>query len=323
MTNLCRRSYMGLCSGGVCLSDLCRRSYLGLCSGDVCLSDLCRRSYIGFCSGVVCVSDAWRRSYIGFRRRGVSVIDLCPRSYIGVCRGGVCVSDLCGRSYIGVCRGGVCVSDLCRRSYIGVYGGGVGVSDLCRRSYIGVCRGGVGVTDLCRRSCIGPCRGDVCVVDLWRVSVSDLCVAAVILAFDVFRLNYTVSLLDIQILRTVLSLFFLSFVAWSLLSFLCLRDPEARSAYVIATIPTQHREFLQACLRCGTWTGSWCEGCYLRAREQPHRILEYSPLCTECDQAHLCCDFCKCEGVTWSRGSGRCCGRRGPSHWFPRGWQFR
>ena len=25
-----------------------------------------------------------------------------------------------------------------------------------------------------------------------------------------------------------------------------LRDPEARSAYVIATIPTQHREFLQA-----------------------------------------------------------------------------
>ena len=81
-----------------------------------------------------------------------------------------------------------------------------------------------------------------------------------------------------------------------------LRDPEARSAYVIAAIPTEHRDFLQACLRCGTWTGSWCEGCYLRATKQLHRILEYSPLCTECDQAHLCCDFCDSDGITWESG---------------------
>ena len=108
-----------------CEVESCRRSYIGVCRGGVCGSDLCRRSYIGVCRGGVCVSD------------------LCRRSYFGVCRGGVCVSDLCRRSYIGVCRGGVCVSDLCRRSYIGVCRGGVCESDLCRRSYIGVCRGGV------------------------------------------------------------------------------------------------------------------------------------------------------------------------------------
>ena len=39
----CHRSYIGVCSGGVCVSDLCRRSYFGICSGGVCVSDLCRR----------------------------------------------------------------------------------------------------------------------------------------------------------------------------------------------------------------------------------------------------------------------------------------
>ena len=81
-----------------CEVDHCRRSYIGVWGGGVCVTDLCRRSYFGVCRGGVCVSD------------------LCRRSYIGLCRGGVCVSDLCRRSYIGLCRGGVCVSDLCRRS---------------------------------------------------------------------------------------------------------------------------------------------------------------------------------------------------------------
>ena len=65
------------------------------------------------------------------------------------------MSDLRRRSYIGICGGGVCVSDLCRRSYIGICGGGVCVSDLRRCSY-------------------------VCIEE---VSVSGICVAAVILAF--------------------------------------------------------------------------------------------------------------------------------------------
>ena len=29
------------------MSDLCRRSYIGVCREGVCVSDLCRRSYIG------------------------------------------------------------------------------------------------------------------------------------------------------------------------------------------------------------------------------------------------------------------------------------
>ena len=93
-----------------CQVESCRRSYIGVCSGGVCVSALWRRSYIGVCRRGVCVSDLWRRSYIGVCRRGVSASDLCRRSYIGFCRGGVCVRDLCRRSYIGVCSGGVCVS---------------------------------------------------------------------------------------------------------------------------------------------------------------------------------------------------------------------
>ena len=77
-------------------------------------------SSIGICRGGVCLSDLWRRSYTGVCRGGVSVSDLCRRSYTSVCRGGVSVSDLCGRSYIDVCRGGVSVSDLWRRSYFAV-----------------------------------------------------------------------------------------------------------------------------------------------------------------------------------------------------------
>ena len=48
-----RRSYFGVCRGGVCVSDLCRRSYIGICRGGVCESDLCRRTYIGVCRGGV------------------------------------------------------------------------------------------------------------------------------------------------------------------------------------------------------------------------------------------------------------------------------
>ena len=46
MSDLCRRSYIGVCRGGVCVSDLCRPSYIGVCRGSVCVSDLCRRRYI-------------------------------------------------------------------------------------------------------------------------------------------------------------------------------------------------------------------------------------------------------------------------------------
>ena len=49
--DLCRRSYIGVCRGGVCESDLCRRRYIGVCRGGINESDLlvfaeevCRRS---------------------------------------------------------------------------------------------------------------------------------------------------------------------------------------------------------------------------------------------------------------------------------------
>ena len=102
---------IGVCRGGVCVSDLWRRSYFGVSRGIFCVSDLWCRSYIGVCSGGVCESDLWRRSYIGVSRGIFCVSDLWCRSYIGVCRAGGCESDLCRRSYIGVCRGGVCESD--------------------------------------------------------------------------------------------------------------------------------------------------------------------------------------------------------------------
>ena len=118
-----RRSYIGVCRGGVSESDLCRRSYIGVCRGGVCESDLCRRNYIGVCRAGVCESDLCRRSYIGFCRGGVCESDLCRRSYIGVCRGGVRESDdLSRRSYIGVCRGGVSVSDLSFGEEVSVWG---------------------------------------------------------------------------------------------------------------------------------------------------------------------------------------------------------
>ena len=149
VSSQCRRSYIGVCRGGVCESDLCRRSYIGVCRGGVCESDLCRRSYIGVCRGGVWESDLWRCSYIGVCRGGVCESDLWRRSDFGVRRGGVWESDLCRRIYIGVRRGGVCESDLCRRSYIGVCRGGVCESDLCRRSYFGVCKEEVSVRVIC------------------------------------------------------------------------------------------------------------------------------------------------------------------------------
>ena len=35
MSDLCRRSYTGVCRGGVSASDLWRRSYIGVCRGRV------------------------------------------------------------------------------------------------------------------------------------------------------------------------------------------------------------------------------------------------------------------------------------------------
>ena len=54
MRDLCRRSYFGVCRGGVSAIDLCRRNYSGLCRGGISVIDLCRRSYIGVCRSKSC-----------------------------------------------------------------------------------------------------------------------------------------------------------------------------------------------------------------------------------------------------------------------------
>ena len=61
MSDLSRRSYIGVCSRGVCLTDLCHRSYIGICS--VCVGDLMSRSYIGVCRGTDSVSGVARSNY--------------------------------------------------------------------------------------------------------------------------------------------------------------------------------------------------------------------------------------------------------------------
>ena len=42
MSDLCRRSFIGICRGGIIISDLCRRSFIGICRGGIIMSDLCR-----------------------------------------------------------------------------------------------------------------------------------------------------------------------------------------------------------------------------------------------------------------------------------------
>ena len=61
MSDLRRRSYFGICAGGVCVRELRRRSYIGVCRGGFIVSDLCRRSSFGVCrgafsGGVICVA---------------------------------------------------------------------------------------------------------------------------------------------------------------------------------------------------------------------------------------------------------------------------
>ena len=55
MTDLRRRSYNGVCRGGVNVSDLWLSSCSGVCRGGVCVGNLCRRSYHDVCRGGVCV----------------------------------------------------------------------------------------------------------------------------------------------------------------------------------------------------------------------------------------------------------------------------
>ena len=75
-------------------------------------------------------------------------------------------------------------------------------------------------------------------------------------------------------------------------------DPGAAAAFSLVTFTNS--EFLEACDRCGLWTASWCEGCYSRAVRD--RDLEFTPICTICDQEKLVCTACQADGKSWQDG---------------------
>eukprot|EP00435_Cladocopium_sp_Y103_P021537 s1435_g5.t1 len=67
--------------------------------------------------------------------------------------------------------------------------------------------------------------------------------------------------------------------------------PDAAAAWALRTF--NDTPYVESCRLCGTWTGSWCEGCYALAVDQPG-----SALCTVCDQAHLVCPRCSHHPAT-------------------------
>ena len=75
-------------------------------------------------------------------------------------------------------------------------------------------------------------------------------------------------------------------------------DPGEAAAFSLVTFTNS--EFLEACDRCGLWTASWCEGCYSRAVRD--RDLEFTPICTICDQEKLVCTACQADGKSWQDG---------------------
>ena len=81
---------------------------------------------------------------------------------------------------------------------------------------------------------------------------------------------------------------------------LCLSNRSARAAFSLASF--SGGAHLEACLTCGTWTASWCEGCYAREERLGHSI-EFSALCTSCDQEHRVCPLCADHGITWAEGN--------------------
>lgn len=75
-------------------------------------------------------------------------------------------------------------------------------------------------------------------------------------------------------------------------------DPGAAAAWALRTF--ENKSYLEACQLCGTWTASWCEGCY--AADAKHVAWRYSALCTLCDEEKLVCRKCTHDGITWRDG---------------------
>ena len=85
----------------LCQVESCRRSYIGVCRGGVCERDLCRRSYIGVCRGGavrgICVA-----AVILVSAEEVSVRGICVAAIILVSAEDLSVGVICGAAVISV-----------------------------------------------------------------------------------------------------------------------------------------------------------------------------------------------------------------------------
>ena len=76
--------------------------------------------------------------------------------------------------------------------------------------------------------------------------------------------------------------------------------PDARvsNAMTVEAVSESRTQFIQPCVDCGLWTGSWCE-CY-GSQRMPNSFWEpgqHTPLCRRCDALRGECHYCR--GVLW------------------------
>ena len=166
-----RRSYIGVCRGGVCVSDLYRRSYINICRGGICSNDFLYRNYIDVCRGDVFVRVICHTAVIlVFAEGGLGEWSVVL-NYIGIWKGGICVTDLWGCNYIEVGRRDLCMSIICAAAVLLIFERRCLLSNLWYRSYVGrnyvgrsyfdICKGGIAETDLYRHIYIGICGQDL------------------------------------------------------------------------------------------------------------------------------------------------------------------
>lgn len=85
-----------------------------------------------------------------------------------------------------------------------------------------------------------------------------------------------------------------------------LADKDARWCWALLQVKDGVDPHTVPCRRCGTFTASWCEGCYYRTTERmlmdPLQDPLFRAVCSVCDRAHRVCDLCENENISWSQG---------------------
>ena len=179
--DLWRRSYIGVCRGGVCVN--CVAAIILEFAEELSVSAICVAAVIlAFVEEVSVSGSVQPPLYWRLQRTCLCESSVPPQFYWRLQRR----CEWCRRSYVGDCRGRVCVSDLWRRS--------VGKACQVSASYKSVkqeCRTRVSSKTCWRlqRTCLcewsvppqlywrlqRSCRGGVCESDLWRRRVGKAC----------------------------------------------------------------------------------------------------------------------------------------------------